>query len=169
MYVAFFFLSYLHISWTTLSGYNRHRGKEILFARVFWNIKGNSTPPHVVTTSNVVASTKTNPVTKQTTDKMGSATPGTVAETPMPPLSRKNFTKLPQWDFEDVYNQDAPPWQMVSMLWQDRTEKHFKCTNFVGVRHLHSHGSVVCLWCDLCGFSVCFSLKLQPSILSNDC
>ncbi|GLD70917.1 alpha-N-acetylgalactosaminide alpha-2,6-sialyltransferase 2-like protein [Lates japonicus] len=29
----------------------------------------------------------------------------------MPPLSKKDFKKLPQWDFEDVYNQDAPPRQ----------------------------------------------------------
>ncbi|XP_028332315.1 alpha-N-acetylgalactosaminide alpha-2,6-sialyltransferase 1-like [Gouania willdenowi] len=32
-------------------------------------------------------------------------------ETPMPILSRSNFTKLPLWDFDDVYNQDAPPRQ----------------------------------------------------------
>uniref|UniRef100_A0A668W3Q5 alpha-N-acetylgalactosaminide alpha-2,6-sialyltransferase n=1 Tax=Oreochromis aureus TaxID=47969 RepID=A0A668W3Q5_OREAU len=31
------------------------------------------------------------------------------AETPIPLLYRGNFTKLPQWDFDDVYNQDAPP------------------------------------------------------------
>uniref|UniRef100_A0A3B4ETW0 alpha-N-acetylgalactosaminide alpha-2,6-sialyltransferase n=1 Tax=Pundamilia nyererei TaxID=303518 RepID=A0A3B4ETW0_9CICH len=31
------------------------------------------------------------------------------AETPMPLLYRRNFTKAPQWDFDDVYNQDAPP------------------------------------------------------------
>ncbi|XP_029954739.1 alpha-N-acetylgalactosaminide alpha-2,6-sialyltransferase 1-like [Salarias fasciatus] len=30
-------------------------------------------------------------------------------ETPMPALSVKSFKKLPVWDFEDVYNQDAPP------------------------------------------------------------
>ncbi|XP_054455504.1 alpha-N-acetylgalactosaminide alpha-2,6-sialyltransferase 1-like, partial [Anoplopoma fimbria] len=34
-----------------------------------------------------------------------------VAETPMPVLSRKSFKKLPEWDFEDIYNQDAPPRQ----------------------------------------------------------
>ncbi|XP_054483490.1 alpha-N-acetylgalactosaminide alpha-2,6-sialyltransferase 1-like [Anoplopoma fimbria] len=31
--------------------------------------------------------------------------------TPMPVLSRKSFKKLPEWDFEDIYNQDAPPRQ----------------------------------------------------------
>ncbi|KAM6896974.1 alpha-N-acetylgalactosaminide alpha-2,6-sialyltransferase 1-like [Xenentodon cancila] len=30
-------------------------------------------------------------------------------ETPIPIISRKSFTKLPQWDFEDYYSQDAPP------------------------------------------------------------
>ncbi|XP_045925740.1 alpha-N-acetylgalactosaminide alpha-2,6-sialyltransferase 1-like [Micropterus dolomieu] len=39
---------------------------------------------------------------------MGASTRGAVAETPMPILSRNSFKKLPQWDFEDVYNQDAP-------------------------------------------------------------
>lgn len=42
--------------------------------------------------------------------------PPPVPETPMPPLSKKDFEKLPQWDFEDVYNQDAPPRQTVSMF-----------------------------------------------------
>ncbi|KAM9336928.1 alpha-N-acetylgalactosaminide alpha-2,6-sialyltransferase 1-like [Symphorus nematophorus] len=32
-----------------------------------------------------------------------------MAETPMPVLSGKSFDRLPQWDFDDVYNQDAPP------------------------------------------------------------
>ncbi|CAJ1062393.1 alpha-N-acetylgalactosaminide alpha-2%2C6-sialyltransferase 1-like [Xyrichtys novacula] len=31
------------------------------------------------------------------------------AETPMPPLDIESFTKYPVWDFEDIYNQDAPP------------------------------------------------------------
>ncbi|XP_017294079.1 alpha-N-acetylgalactosaminide alpha-2,6-sialyltransferase 1-like isoform X2 [Kryptolebias marmoratus] len=33
----------------------------------------------------------------------------TPAETPIPVLSLKSFDKLPQWDFEDIYNQDSPP------------------------------------------------------------
>ncbi|XP_020556062.2 alpha-N-acetylgalactosaminide alpha-2,6-sialyltransferase 1-like [Oryzias latipes] len=30
-------------------------------------------------------------------------------ETPIPIIYRKSFSKLPQWDFEDAYNQDTPP------------------------------------------------------------
>uniref|UniRef100_A0A672H5S9 alpha-N-acetylgalactosaminide alpha-2,6-sialyltransferase n=1 Tax=Salarias fasciatus TaxID=181472 RepID=A0A672H5S9_SALFA len=30
-------------------------------------------------------------------------------ETPMPLLDKKMFEKAPVWDFDDVYNQDAPP------------------------------------------------------------
>ncbi|XP_030611135.1 alpha-N-acetylgalactosaminide alpha-2,6-sialyltransferase 1-like [Archocentrus centrarchus] len=41
--------------------------------------------------------------------KPKSSTHGAVAETPMPLLYIKDFQKLPHWDFEDVYNQDAPP------------------------------------------------------------
>lgn len=44
------------------------------------------------------------------------------AETPIPVISRKSFTKLPQWDFEDYYNLDAPPRLTVSMLKQDMAE-----------------------------------------------
>ncbi|KAM9716396.1 alpha-N-acetylgalactosaminide alpha-2,6-sialyltransferase 1.1 [Menidia menidia] len=38
-----------------------------------------------------------------------SFTSARVPETPIPILYKKNFTKLPRWDFEDIYNQDAPP------------------------------------------------------------
>lgn len=41
---------------------------------------------------------------------------GGVAETAMPVLSEKSFEKLPRWDFDDVYNLDAPPRHTVSML-----------------------------------------------------
>ncbi|XP_024866826.1 alpha-N-acetylgalactosaminide alpha-2,6-sialyltransferase 1 isoform X2 [Kryptolebias marmoratus] len=30
-------------------------------------------------------------------------------ETPIPIIFKKSFKKLPQWDFEEIYNQDAPP------------------------------------------------------------
>ncbi|XP_019726144.1 alpha-N-acetylgalactosaminide alpha-2,6-sialyltransferase 1-like isoform X3 [Hippocampus comes] len=36
-------------------------------------------------------------------------TPAVVPETPIPILFVANFSRLPVWDFEDVYNQDAPP------------------------------------------------------------
>ncbi|XP_051925675.1 alpha-N-acetylgalactosaminide alpha-2,6-sialyltransferase 2-like [Hippocampus zosterae] len=37
------------------------------------------------------------------------STPAVVPETPMPILFVANFSKLPVWDFEDIYNQDATP------------------------------------------------------------
>ncbi|XP_019726275.1 alpha-N-acetylgalactosaminide alpha-2,6-sialyltransferase 1-like isoform X2 [Hippocampus comes] len=37
------------------------------------------------------------------------STPAVVPETPMPILFVANFSRLPVWDFEDVYNQDAAP------------------------------------------------------------
>ncbi|XP_034564560.1 alpha-N-acetylgalactosaminide alpha-2,6-sialyltransferase 1-like [Notolabrus celidotus] len=46
---------------------------------------------------------------KTRNDPKGVSTPET--ETPMPPLNRSAFKKLPIWDFEDIYNQDAPPKQ----------------------------------------------------------
>ncbi|XP_071760416.1 alpha-N-acetylgalactosaminide alpha-2,6-sialyltransferase 1-like [Centroberyx gerrardi] len=36
---------------------------------------------------------------------------GSLKETPMPILFKKDFKKLPQWDFEDVYAQDSQPRQ----------------------------------------------------------
>ncbi|KAF1373676.1 hypothetical protein PFLUV_G00241420 [Perca fluviatilis] len=42
---------------------------------------------------------------------MRRSTLGAMVETPMPVLSKTSFTKLPHWDFDDVYNQDVPPRQ----------------------------------------------------------
>ncbi|XP_034529727.1 alpha-N-acetylgalactosaminide alpha-2,6-sialyltransferase 1-like [Notolabrus celidotus] len=44
-------------------------------------------------------------------DQMSSST--LEDETPMPPLNRSVYKKLPVWDFEDVYTQDAPPKHMT--------------------------------------------------------
>uniref|UniRef100_A0A672H5S8 alpha-N-acetylgalactosaminide alpha-2,6-sialyltransferase n=1 Tax=Salarias fasciatus TaxID=181472 RepID=A0A672H5S8_SALFA len=40
----------------------------------------------------------------------------------MPVLSKKAHKKLPQWDFEEVYNQDAPPRPTVSIQAQKNAE-----------------------------------------------
>ncbi|XP_029954069.1 alpha-N-acetylgalactosaminide alpha-2,6-sialyltransferase 1-like [Salarias fasciatus] len=42
-------------------------------------------------------------------DLKGNLKQRVTAETPIPIIFRKSFNKLPQWDFEDTYNQDAPP------------------------------------------------------------
>nr|XP_015818342.2 alpha-N-acetylgalactosaminide alpha-2,6-sialyltransferase 1 [Nothobranchius furzeri] len=80
-----------NISWTAFSGYNRSRDGHLLNIGKLWgktkvlipsnNIKGNSV------------------IRPQTTP----------AENPISLLFKKNFHKIPQWDFEDIYHQDAPP------------------------------------------------------------
>ncbi|XP_028264321.1 alpha-N-acetylgalactosaminide alpha-2,6-sialyltransferase 1-like [Parambassis ranga] len=50
------------------------------------------------------------PTTNTTTTTTTTTTTETTRpETPMPVLLMNSFQKLPQWDFEDVYNQDTPP------------------------------------------------------------
>ncbi|KAM8837468.1 alpha-N-acetylgalactosaminide alpha-2,6-sialyltransferase 1-like isoform 2-T2 [Spinachia spinachia] len=47
-------------------------------------------------------------VLKDPTKQAGSVKEVPAAETPLPVLFRKDFKKLPRFDFEDIYNQDAP-------------------------------------------------------------
>ncbi|XP_054624921.1 alpha-N-acetylgalactosaminide alpha-2,6-sialyltransferase 1-like isoform X5 [Dunckerocampus dactyliophorus] len=44
-------------------------------------------------------------------DSSVTSMPPAELETPMPVLLKAKFSKLPVWDFEDIYNQDAPPRQ----------------------------------------------------------
>ncbi|XP_059181251.1 alpha-N-acetylgalactosaminide alpha-2,6-sialyltransferase 1-like [Centropristis striata] len=73
--------------WASLSASNRSRVKEMMLDFLFWG-EGDLSP----------------------LPDMFMPTKLAVPETPMPILYRKNYTKLPQWDFDDVYNQDAHPW-----------------------------------------------------------
>uniref|UniRef100_A0A3Q1INM2 alpha-N-acetylgalactosaminide alpha-2,6-sialyltransferase n=1 Tax=Anabas testudineus TaxID=64144 RepID=A0A3Q1INM2_ANATE len=68
-------------------------------------------------------STKPNPVIELKTDQIISSRSlhRTEAETPMPVLYKTSFSKLPHWDFEDVYNQDAPPRQTSVRNTKDET------------------------------------------------
>ena len=81
------------------------------------DVKGNPTAPHVGDMHNrkKADSTKSNPGAKLK-ESYPTNCSTCAAETPMPVLSKKSFKKLPQWDFEDIYNQDAQPKQTVSML-----------------------------------------------------
>lgn len=95
--------------WISFSGKNGHKWENFSFDSLITflgKFKKTSAPPFVYTTAGKakVISTKMKPVTKSKT-----STRGAMAETPMPILYKINFTKLPQWDFDDVYNQDAPP------------------------------------------------------------
>lgn len=101
-------LSHFHLSWTAFSGGNLHEGS--LLVR---DDNGNVTPSPAEAQKATVA---------ESTEKVAQLRPdptpshGGAAETAMPVLSEKSFEKLPRWDFEDVYNLDAPPRHTVSML-----------------------------------------------------
>lgn len=110
-FCRFFLSNSFHLSWTALARKATHTGEDSLLDsdNKFGNIKGNSGPPASVFTT----------AQKAKTDQTTASTHAAVGETPMPVLSRESFGKLPQWDFEDVYNRDAPPRHTVSKLWQD--------------------------------------------------
>ncbi|XP_067431964.1 alpha-N-acetylgalactosaminide alpha-2,6-sialyltransferase 1-like isoform X1 [Thunnus thynnus] len=102
------------ISWTAFSGKFKHRDGDSKITVL--DNKGNSTPspavsPTTTHKAKITDSVTTNPVTEFKTDVMRTSTHGAVAETPMPVLYKSSFKKLPKWDFEDKYNQDAPPRQ----------------------------------------------------------
>ncbi|XP_008294184.1 alpha-N-acetylgalactosaminide alpha-2,6-sialyltransferase 1 [Stegastes partitus] len=99
--VMVFILSWEHlpksISWADFSGMYRHRGENISYhSRVsFWEV---SSTAGLTTKAETTESTKAAEASKRAKN-----------ETPMPVLYKKSFKMLPRWDFEDVYNQDAPP------------------------------------------------------------
>ncbi|CAK6969715.1 alpha-N-acetylgalactosaminide alpha-2%2C6-sialyltransferase 1-like [Scomber scombrus] len=108
--VVFFILSWGGISqsitWTAFSGklLRTYGGSWYDSNLTVLDNKGEWTPPPDGFTSTIKAE-KTN----FKTDVPRASTHRPVAETPMPVLSIKAFKKLPKWDFEDKYNQDAPP------------------------------------------------------------
>ncbi|KAM3592641.1 uncharacterized protein V6R79_022753 [Siganus canaliculatus] len=69
----------------------------------FWDYNQKSAPPLVVFNTTPQAKA----VTKVQTEAAGASTHP--PETPIPILDPGSFKELPQWDFEDVYNQDASP------------------------------------------------------------
>ncbi|CAJ1080025.1 alpha-N-acetylgalactosaminide alpha-2%2C6-sialyltransferase 1-like isoform X1 [Xyrichtys novacula] len=78
--------------WPSFLGY-KYRGKGFNFGGLLksWNTRFN-----LVSQLDGFAATT-----------VGATSPD--AETPMPPLDIESFKKYPVWDFEDIYNQDAPP------------------------------------------------------------
>ncbi|XP_070707757.1 alpha-N-acetylgalactosaminide alpha-2,6-sialyltransferase 1.1 [Pempheris klunzingeri] len=96
---------------TIFRGENRFSDSEIQVL----DINRNGTlPPAVFTTAQqakIAVSIQPNPVTKLKTNQSRGVTRSGVGETPITVIYRRSFKKLPQWDFEDVYNQDAPPRQ----------------------------------------------------------
>ncbi|XP_044033759.1 alpha-N-acetylgalactosaminide alpha-2,6-sialyltransferase 2-like isoform X2 [Siniperca chuatsi] len=149
------------ISWTAFSENNRHQDEDSLLKSYIelWVKKGNSThPPAVFTTTHkakIADSTKTNQVTKLKTDQMRASTHGAVAETPIPVLLKKSFKKLPQWDFEDVYNQDAPPRQTTcAQSLRNSEDESFKKAFLPNIRlFLHKNNFNMSEWNRLSHFN----------------
>lgn len=112
---------FFRFSWTTFTEKNKHRRAGMLLGSniIFWKEKGNSAPPPAALSTTYtakMAELKTDPI------KTSRSFHDSEAETPMPVLYKKSFKRFPQWDFEDVYNQDSPPRKTVRMLFQNRTE-----------------------------------------------
>lgn len=93
-----FLLSNFLLSWTAFIGRNKHVREE--------GDKKEITASSAAKT----VQTKVADTTRKVTDSVA------VAETIVPILSETSFNRLPQWDFEDFYSQDAPPRHTVSML-----------------------------------------------------
>ncbi|KAM9837496.1 alpha-N-acetylgalactosaminide alpha-2,6-sialyltransferase 1-like [Aulostomus maculatus] len=108
MGILFFVLSgenlSVNFSWTAFSGKLKHRGDDR------WTVNETTLQDY---RQKLRAVLNTNSTAGMTVSqfKTGSTAQGVVPETPMPILYRKSFQKLPVWDFEDIYNQDAPPRQ----------------------------------------------------------
>ncbi|XP_063750232.1 alpha-N-acetylgalactosaminide alpha-2,6-sialyltransferase 1-like isoform X3 [Eleginops maclovinus] len=125
------------IRWPSFSVKIRHRAQEWLVD--FGAEKGNSTSPTVFTqTTKHPDYTKKKNVTEMKNDQMG-PTRGAVAETPMPVLLKSSYKKLPEWDFEDIYNQDAPPRQTTcAKSLRNSEDENFK-KNFLPNIRLYMH------------------------------
>ncbi|XP_077407710.1 alpha-N-acetylgalactosaminide alpha-2,6-sialyltransferase 2-like [Vanacampus margaritifer] len=87
----------VNVSWTTFSDKFELVADETIATK--WYHKENIT---ISKASVVFYTTSTEMVTYLPTRVVS-------PETPMPILLKTNFSKLPAWDFEDVYNQDAAP------------------------------------------------------------
>ncbi|CAN9509009.1 unnamed protein product [Ophioblennius macclurei] len=99
-------------------------------------------------------------------DKEGNATLNTIAtyhatvqavqpETPMPPLSKKSFQKAPVWDFDDVYNLDAPPRPTTcAQTLRNSKEEFFQKTFLPDIRlYLHKDNMNMSEWNRLSHFN----------------
>lgn len=100
--VVFLLLSNFLLSWAAFIGRNKHVREDGLLVSDIKEIPASSAATTV--------QTKVADTTRKVTDSVA------VAESIVPILSKTSFDRLPRWDFEDVYSQDAPPRHTVSML-----------------------------------------------------
>ncbi|XP_061612468.1 alpha-N-acetylgalactosaminide alpha-2,6-sialyltransferase 2-like isoform X1 [Phyllopteryx taeniolatus] len=92
----------VNINWTTFSG-----NFETIVSK--WDNEEKATRPIVLNATAPAKWVTSMPVREFERKRENVSTRGVVSETPMPILLKKNFSKLPVWDFDDVYNQDAAP------------------------------------------------------------
>ncbi|XP_061667344.1 alpha-N-acetylgalactosaminide alpha-2,6-sialyltransferase 1-like [Syngnathoides biaculeatus] len=99
----------VNINWTTFS-----RNFETVVTK--WNREQAAPGPIALNATAPAKWVTSMPVTEFEGERENVSTRGVVVvvpvpvpETPMPILLKKDFSKLPVWDFEDVYNQDAAP------------------------------------------------------------
>lgn len=148
-------------SWSTFIEIDDSESEDFVLERyrAYWERKLKSGPPHPdfeAEIAEIADSAKNNTIQR------------IVAETPMALLYKKDFKKLPRWDFEDVYSKDTQHRRPVSMLRQDIV-KTVERINFMDVsQHSWSHTSHLhdawhfsfCLFGFLtycfCFFMICF-------------
>ncbi|CAI5658456.1 unnamed protein product [Oreochromis niloticus] len=87
------------ISWSTFIDDSESEDFVIERYRAYWKRKLKSGPPHPDFSRRLEA--------KIADSAKNNTTQRIVAETPMALLYKKDFKKLPQWDFEDVYSEDT--------------------------------------------------------------
>ncbi|KAM4526756.1 alpha-N-acetylgalactosaminide alpha-2,6-sialyltransferase 1-like [Fundulus diaphanus] len=98
--------------WIAMSGIKRFSGGNSFYEYLkSQQNEGNTTQPLFTTTWTLsTAETKTwESVTMSKTNE----TKLSPAEHPIPIIRKSSFNKLPQWNFDDIYNLDAPPRPMT--------------------------------------------------------
>ncbi|KAF3853804.1 hypothetical protein F7725_014492 [Dissostichus mawsoni] len=125
------------IRWPSLSGKVRHRAQKWFFD--LGMEKGNSTSADVFAQKTKLPDyIQTNPGKELKNDQNGPIR-GVVAETPMPVLIKSSFKKLPEWDFDDIYNQDAPTRQTTCANSLRNSEDESFKKNFLPNIRLYMH------------------------------
>ncbi|XP_010782226.1 alpha-N-acetylgalactosaminide alpha-2,6-sialyltransferase 1-like [Notothenia coriiceps] len=125
------------IRWPSLSGNISQRAHKLFFD--LGMEKGSSTSADVLAQKTKLPDyIQTNPGKDLKNDQTGPIR-AVVAETPMPVLIRSSFKKVPEWDFEDIYNQDAPPRQTTCANSLRNSEDESFKKNFLPNIRLYMH------------------------------
>ncbi|XP_029953759.1 alpha-N-acetylgalactosaminide alpha-2,6-sialyltransferase 1-like isoform X2 [Salarias fasciatus] len=98
IFLSWEFLLNIHTSWLLFSSKRRAGDRFIEANFTIWTKGKPETPPAAAFTTQ--KANKTNLRREKSVE----------AEIPIRPLIMKSFRKLPKWNFDDVYNEDAPSW-----------------------------------------------------------